>query len=342
MNGDSARRGVSRIVGNFVNPFVGAVDVDAVLERVDLDDALERVDVDRLLERIDANGLLARVDIDELIARVEINGVLDRVDVDRLLDRIDVNALLDRVDVDRLMGRADIAELVGRAKIGNVVTDSASTAATSVLDFGRGRLAGFDAITTSIVRRIFGRHPAKPSYDDGLIAAKPAGPFTRLIAYVLDAGLITALFGLGLFLVTYLVNLFFDSTFDPTNNGGPWWAAAAAVFAGLYWWVGLAVTGRTVGKAFLGLRVVDRSGEPVGARAALIRVLVFPFSFILGIGFVGIVVGRDRRAMHDAAAHTVEVYDWGDRPARLPNSFLRWLGPRPRRADDIRADETGE
>ena len=73
--------------------------------------------------------------------------------------------------------------------------------------------------------------------------------------------------------------------------------------------------------------MVALDGTQVGAGHALIRVLVFPFSFILGLGFLPIVFGRDRRALHDAAAGTIEIYDWGDRTAVLPARFSRWFTP---------------
>jgi uncharacterized RDD family membrane protein YckC len=300
---------VNRILGTLLNPVVDAVDVDSVLERVDLDEAL------------------ARVDIDALLARVDINGVLDRVDVAVLLDRVDVDGLLDRIDVDRLLARIDIAKLVNRAEIGNVVTDSASSAAFSVLDFARAQLAGFDAVATTVAGRLLRRRRLGTGTHERAIVGAPAGPFTRLAAYAIDTSLITAFFGLGVFLLTYLGNLFFEHNFDPTaGHGGPWWALAAAAFAALYWWIGLAVAGRTVGKALVGLRVVRRDGSALGARVALIRVVAFPFSFIFfGLGFVGILFGRNRRALHDVVARTKEVYDWGDRIATLPRAFVRWV-----------------
>jgi hypothetical protein len=48
----------------------------------------------------------------------------------------------------------------------------------------------------------------------------------------------------------------------------------------------LAATGRTVEKALLGLIVVGAGGEPLRARDALVRLLVFPLSFLrFGVGF---------------------------------------------------------
>ena len=316
MVGDSARRSVNRIVGSLVQPVVNAVDMDEVLENVD---------VDAVLERVDLNEVLDRVDVDRLLSRIDVDGLIDRVDVDKILTRVDIDALLQRIDVDNLISRVDVARLVADANIGNVVTDSA----TSVLDFGRAQLNGLDAMTASIGRRVIGKHDERPGATTTAqaISRMPASAFTRLSAYLIDIAMISLLFGVSVFLITYLANLFFTNNFDPTQHSGPLWAALSVGFAGIYFWTGLALVGRTIGKGLLGLRVVALDGSQVGAGHALIRVLVFPFSFILGLGFLPIVFGRDRRALHDAAASTIEVYDWGDRVAVLPSRFTRWFTP---------------
>jgi uncharacterized RDD family membrane protein YckC len=88
----------------------------------------------------------------------------------------------------------------------------------------------------------------------------------------------------------------------------------------------LTLTGKTIGKTLIGLKVVSRSGDPLGPGAAAVRMLFFPLSFALfGLGFLGILVGRERRALHDVIAKTAVVYDWGDRPAEMPAPLTRYL-----------------
>ncbi|MDR0342462.1 MAG: hypothetical protein LBI49_04975, partial [Nocardiopsaceae bacterium] len=60
------------------------------------------LDVNALLQRVAVNDVLGRVDLNGLLDRVDLHGLLDRVDIDRLLDRVDIDRLLARVDVDRL------------------------------------------------------------------------------------------------------------------------------------------------------------------------------------------------------------------------------------------------
>ena len=66
------------------------------------------------------------------------------------------------------------------------------------------------------------------------------------------------------------------------------------------------------------------------------RALVFPLSFLLfGLGFLGILVAREHRALHDVIAGTAVVYSWDARSARL--GFLA----REPGQDPPKADETG-
>jgi uncharacterized RDD family membrane protein YckC len=103
--------------------------------------------------------------------------------------------------------------------------------------------------------------------------------------------------------------------------------AALAAWAFTYFASSLAVAGKTIGMGLVGLLVVARSGTALPGRAALVRTLVFPFSLPLGLGFIGLLFGRERRALHDLAASTAVVYDWGVRPAESVAS--RWRQPPP-------------
>jgi uncharacterized RDD family membrane protein YckC len=67
-----------------------------------------------------------------------------------------------------------------------------------------------------------------------------------------------------------------------------------------------------------GLHVVRADGSSLKARQGVIRALVFPLSFLLcGLGFLGILVQREHRALHDLIADTAVIYAWDARAARL-------------------------
>ena len=86
------------------------------------------------------------------------------------------------------------------------------------------------------------------------------------------------------------------------------------VYFGYSW----AVSGRTFGMAVLGIRVVRADGMAAEPRRGVVRALVFPLSFLLfGLGFLGILVQREHRALHDLIAGTAVIYAWDARAARL-------------------------
>lgn len=159
-------------------------------------------------------------------------------------------------------------------------------------------------------------------------AAKPvegrqghyAGGVTRLVAFAADAGASWGLFTLGAAAVAFSVQLVTGQKFSLTNHQVVS-LGAAVVWEFLYFSYQWALSGRTIGMALLGVRVVDAGGSPIGTRQAVIRTLTLPLSFlILGLGFVGILTNRHRQALHDRLARTAVVYSWDARAARL-----RWL-----------------
>src|SRR5262249_34435440 len=78
------------------------------------------------------------------------------------------------------------------------------------------------------------------------------------------------------------------------------------------------VSGKTLGMAVLGIRVVREDGSPASPGNAVKRTIFLPLSFLtLGIGFLPIIFARSRRALHDKLAGTSVVYSWDARGAKL-------------------------
>jgi len=164
---------------------------------------------------------------------------------------------------------------------------------------------------------------APPEVSESLIGHY-AGAATRLGAFVVDALLAVALFQIGVWATFGIIGLFVHVD-APTAHESAWWTLPLVGWLFLYFWYCYSVSGKTPGKALLGLRVVRGDGSDVGRRHAAIRVAAFPLSWIpFGLGFVGIVFGRHRRALHDVIADTAVVYDFDARSARL-----RFLTRRP-------------
>ena len=91
---------------------------------------------------------------------------------------------------------------------------------------------------------------------------------------------------------------------------GIWWFA--------YFAIPWSASGKSFGMLVVGIRVVRRDGAPLSGGAALIRALLLPLGFVtLGLTYIGIVVGKEHRALQDCGAGSVVVYDWDARAARL-------------------------
>ena len=147
-----------------------------------------------------------------------------------------------------------------------------------------------------------------------------AGAVSRLVAFAADVGASWGLFTVGAAALAFSVQLVTGSSFSLRSHQIAS-LISAVVWEFIYFAYQWSLSGKTLGMAVLGIRVVTTDGSPIGPRQAVLRTLTLPLSFlILGLGFVGILTNRDRHALHDRLAGTAVVYSWDARAARL-----RWL-----------------
>ena len=323
-----------------LNALVAHMDLDAAVARVDVDALLDRVDPDRLLDRVDPDRLLDRVDPDRLLDRVDPDRLLDRVDPDRLLARMDANALIDRVDVNQIVAKVNVDALIAKTELGAIVAKSTSGVATEALDAVRSQGVGLDALmmrwTNRVLRRPATGIPAGPAKlvletEPGIAAAARvgaadrdvslqghfAGGVTRFAAYAIDATGSTAIFSGGVAVFGYAVGLVTGHDFRLSSYPVAS-AALAALWYFLWFWYPWSVSGRSLGMAVVGIRVVQTDGSELRPKGAFIRTVTLPLSLLVfGLGLVGIVTDRRHRAWHDRFADTAVVYAWDARVARL-------------------------
>jgi uncharacterized RDD family membrane protein YckC len=160
-----------------------------------------------------------------------------------------------------------------------------------------------------------GRETTEPSR-----VGQYAGFVSRLLAFVLDIVVSLGLFALGVALFSSIVGLLAGHSYNVDRHGlivevlfGVW----AFIYFAFQW----ASSGRTLGMALFGIRVVMKDGREIGRWQAIERTAALPLSFLLlGIGFLISLFQRERRALHDLIAGTCVVYSWDARAARL-----RWL-----------------
>jgi uncharacterized RDD family membrane protein YckC len=154
-----------------------------------------------------------------------------------------------------------------------------------------------------------------------------AGAVSRFAAYSIDLVVSTAVFALALAAISWGVRIVsgHDVSWNRSN------IVVAVIFVlwqFVYFGYCWAVSGRTPGMAMLGIRVVRADGRVLPPKQAILRSLVFPLSFLLfGLGFIGILVQHEHRALHDLIAGSAVVYSWDARAAQL--RFLARQGELP-------------
>src|ERR1022692_1570187 len=144
-----------------------------------------------------------------------------------------------------------------------------------------------------------------------------AGSVSRFLAFVIDAAVSAGLFALGLAATSFGVQVV-------TGHSVHWKRSHLVVviifvaWEFFYFGYSWAASGKTFGMAVLGIRVVRADGAIVDPWRGAVRAIVFPLSFLFfGLGFLGILVQREHRALHDLIAGTAVIYAWDARAARL-------------------------
>jgi uncharacterized RDD family membrane protein YckC len=144
-----------------------------------------------------------------------------------------------------------------------------------------------------------------------------AGFASRFAAFAMDLVVLTGIFLLILAAINFTASVLTGKSIH-FNHGNAWVVVAYAVWGFIYFAHFWGLNGKTPGGALFGVQVVTNDGDDVSGRRAIGRTLAFPLSFlILCLGFLGILLGDQRRALHDIIAGTVVIYCWDARAARL-------------------------
>ena len=144
-----------------------------------------------------------------------------------------------------------------------------------------------------------------------------AGAVSRFLAYAIDITASSGVFALALAAISYVVKVVTGRQVSWNRDD----LVVAIIFAAwefFYFGYSWAASGKTFGMAVLGIRVVRADGAIANPWRGVLRAVAFPLSFLcLGLGFLGILVQREHRALHDLIAGTAVVYAWDARAARL-------------------------
>jgi len=146
--------------------------------------------------------------------------------------------------------------------------------------------------------------------DDDLVRLGAyAGFISRLAAWIVDQVAISVIFGIVTFSGDFVVN-----TFAPGNDTVALIVIIVVVLLNfalycLYFIGGWMISGQTLGKIIFGLRVVRVDGTRIKLRNAVSRLFfMWLFSIGLFIGYLWVLVDKQRRAFHDHLSGTIVVY----------------------------------
>jgi uncharacterized RDD family membrane protein YckC len=158
---------------------------------------------------------------------------------------------------------------------------------------------------------------AQPSYtmptlpSDAIpFQGERAGFVTRAIAASLDV-LLVFLTVLGTAAVWWMISFIVRPTGAAFGDGRAPAVAVMVVYGYvlnvLYWTVGWATGGRTIGNLIMGLRVVNFRGDKVHWVGAFVRAL---FCTAFPIGLCWVIVSGANRSVQDVVLRTNVIYDW--------------------------------
>jgi len=160
-----------------------------------------------------------------------------------------------------------------------------------------------------------------------------AGVALRFVAVLID--------GLVLIPLLLVLALVFGDRYSTSENGthtvgvtaGGWWPLLVIL---AYYVASETLTGKTIGKRAVGLRVVDASGEPLGLGQAVVRNVLRIVDAILFylVAPISVWTSSERQRIGDRVANTVVVHDRGDLPERVRLTPPPFDGPETPRPDD--------
>lgn len=152
----------------------------------------------------------------------------------------------------------------------------------------------------------------RPSLDE--LQGATAGFVTRLLAYLLDAVILTGIIAIGSWAMLQVDALFEDMGANLRVSVASAWTLMTPLIISGYYVIFWALTGKTIGKSFLGVKVVRADGRPPTIGRSLLRLVGYALSTLAFFaGYLWIIIDDNRKGWHDHMAKTWVVYDWEKR-----------------------------
>jgi uncharacterized RDD family membrane protein YckC len=151
---------------------------------------------------------------------------------------------------------------------------------------------------------------SRPS-EEHVLQGRTAGFVTRLFAYVTDFVVLAGIVALGGWIAVLIDSVFEKMGLDLRTDIATIYVFLIPWILGLYFVAFWSLTGRTIGKWFMGLKVVRADGNPPTLGRSLIRFIGYGISAIVfWLGYLWVLIDSDRQAWHDHMAKTWVVYDY--------------------------------
>jgi uncharacterized RDD family membrane protein YckC len=136
-----------------------------------------------------------------------------------------------------------------------------------------------------------------------------AGAFSRMLALAIDAGVVYGSLLLVSAAIAALINAFSKGDQHAGTVvlafGFSAWSLIAITYLVVFW----SGAGRTLGMSFVAIRMLSENGEPVRPGQAIRRAIWMGIAALpLFLGFIGVLLERERRGWPDRRAHTVVCY----------------------------------
>jgi uncharacterized RDD family membrane protein YckC len=241
-----------------------------------------------------------------------VDRVVDAVDVDEVVRRVDVDEVVKRIDVDDVVKRIEVEEVAERVDVEAIVARSAGALPRHGLDAVRTTLGRLDEFVERTTGRFVGPRPAAPADVAGTSAddrrGRYAGPISRLAGYVIDTSIVGAAYGLILGAIAALWAALTNHHLALPANDSLVWTLGLIAWGFAYYFAGWSLSGQTIGQSLCGIAVVRRDGSTLPPGRAAARVLAYPTTALL-VPLVGVLIGRERRALHDVVADSTVIYD---------------------------------
>jgi uncharacterized RDD family membrane protein YckC len=160
--------------------------------------------------------------------------------------------------------------------------------------------------------------------EEHVLQGRTAGFVTRLLAYVTDVVVLAGIVALGGWIAVLVDSVFAKMGLNLNIDIATIYVFLIPWIFGLYFVVLWSLTGRTVGKWFMGLKVIRADGNPPTIGRSVIRFIGYGVSAIVfWLGYLWVLIDSDRQAWHDHMAKTWVVYDYERRKqGEVYNSFI--------------------